>query len=172
MNILRSILLSAFCLASVSAQAAPTASEQVRQHLSDALHGQIKQLMTASFSKRPPPTGAPTAEQLNQQADALLQQALVRFGPQFTLPEQTAQPLISKGSNDADNLAAMKRNLETFKKVSLPLPTLVQHLHQQVEAGTISTGWDLELARRVSDTHLAEATEAQRGDAESRKKNP
>jgi hypothetical protein len=103
----RTTLLSLFCLAPVFASTAPTASDQARQRLTEALHDQIKQWFIALSAKRPPPTGALTDEQLNQQTDALLQQALARYGPVFTLPEQTAQLLLAKGPDDADNAAAM-----------------------------------------------------------------
>jgi hypothetical protein len=170
MKVLQSILLSAFCLVSASAHSAPTASEQARQRLTNALRGQIKQFLTASLSKNPPATGAPTEEQLNQQADSLLQQALVRYGPVFTLPETTAESLVTKGPNDADNAAAMKRNWETYKKIRGKLPALLKHLHEQFDAGAIKGGWDVEVARRVSDAHITEATDAQRRSEESKKK--
>ena len=172
MKALQSILLLTFCVVSVSAHAAPTTSEQVQQRLTNALGNQIKQFLTASVSKNPPATGAPTEEQLNRQADALVQQALVRYGPVFTLPGKTAESLMTKGPNDADNTAAMKRNWETYQKLPGKLPVLMKHLHEQFDAGAIKGGWDLEVARRVSDAHLTEATDALRRYEESQKGEP
>jgi hypothetical protein len=48
----------------------------------------------------------------------------------------------------------------------------MKRLHEQFEAGAISAGWDLELARLVSDAHLTEVLSAQRRYEESKKKNP
>jgi hypothetical protein len=168
----RAILLSLFCFVSVSSFADPGASDQVRQQLSDALRGQIKQWFVALYAKTPSPTAAPTEEQLDQRTDSLLQQALVHYDPVFTLPEETANRLLTKGPNDIDNGAAMKRNWEIYKKVALPLPDLMRRLHEQFEAGAISRGWDLELARRISDAHLTEVTNAQRRYEEAQKKTP
>jgi hypothetical protein len=166
MRILRAVLLAAFCLASVCTLAAPTASEQVRQRLVDALRGQIKQFITISVSKRPPPTGAPTEQEIEQQTDVILQQALVRCGPFFALSEEIAQRLLTKGPDDTDNAAALKRNWEVYKGMARILPGLTRHLHEQFDAGTINGGWDLELARRISDSIVAEARRYQ----ESQKK--
>jgi hypothetical protein len=79
---------------------------------------------------------------------------------------------VTKGPNDTDNTAAMKRNWETYKTLRGILPVLTKHLHEQFDAGAIKGGWDLEVARRVSDAHLAEATDAQRRQEESQKKKP
>ena len=155
-KLLQSILLAAFCLASVSAQAAPTASEQVRQHLTGALRGQIKQFITASVSKRLPPTGAPTEEEIEQHTDVALKQALVRLGSEFTLSEEIAQRLLTKGPDDTDNAAALKRNWEVYNERARILPLLLKHFHEEFDAGRINGGWDLEVARRVSDALVAE----------------
>ena len=164
--------LAALCLAAMGIQAAPTASEEVRQRLVDALRGQIKQFITASVNRRSPPTGAPTEERIKQETDILLQQALVRLGPEFTLSHEVARRLFTSGPDDTDNAAALKRNWEIYKEISGKLPVLIKHLHEQFDAGTITGGWDLEVARRVSDSVLSEAKDAQRRHKEAQKKKP
>jgi hypothetical protein len=171
MKRLQFVLLSVVCLAAVSARAAPAASDQVRRLLTEALRGQIKQLIAASLSKAPAGV-ALTKEQLDHQTDALLQQALVRYSGNFTLRETDAQSLLNKGPNDAGNLAAIKNNWEVYKKIVLPLPVLMKRLHDQVAAGAISGGWDLELARRISDAHLTDVTDAERRYEEAQKAHP
>ena len=171
MKRLQFILIFTVCLASLFAHAAPSASQHVRQRFDEALRNQIKQFLVASWSKKPPPRGDLTGEELDRETEVLTKKVLVRYGPAFMLQQHTAQALIAKGPNDTDNLAAVKLNWETYKKVPVPLPALLKYLHEQVDAGGIRKGWDLELARRISDAHLAEASDALRREEESQKKN-
>ena len=53
-------------------------------------------------------------------------------------------------------MEAMQRDIELWKKVRRPMPVLLKRMQDEVAAGKIRGGLELELTRRISEFHLQE----------------
>ena len=51
-------------------------------------------------------------------------------------------------------MAAMRRDIELWKQVERPMPVLLKRMQDEVTAGKIKGGLELELTRRISEFHL------------------
>lgn len=153
---LRFLLAGCLLLGAIS-HAAANASDTVRAKLEEALYGQLKIIVDRAAAH----DGVPP-EEAKRQLDDAFEKGRVRYAHFFSVSEGSARELLAKGPDDLANLLAMKINAEVYHQVHVPLPTLLEFLHIQVATRVIKGGWDLELARRVSDAHITEAIEAQK----------
>jgi hypothetical protein len=151
------LLLAGFLMLAAVIQANASASDTVRAKLEEALYGQLKIIVDRAAAH----DGIPPAEAKRQLDDAF-EKGRVRYAHFFSVSDGSARELLAKGPDDLANLLAMKVNAEFYHRVHVPLPTLLEFMHIQVATRVITGGWDLELARRISDAHIAEALEAEK----------
>jgi len=137
-------------LASVVAQQ-PSASEQLKEKFLAILKQQITAMMNEAASQA---RQAPTPDEISRAIESVMKEAQTNYGPLLTLPGAEANQLLTSGPNDKANLVAMQRDIELWKKVQRPMPVLLKRMQDEVAAGKIKSGLELELARRISEFHL------------------
>ena len=96
----------------------------------------------------------PTAEEISRTIASVMKEVEVSYGSLLTLSEAEANRLLANGPDDEANIAAMRRDSELWKKVERPLPVLFKRMQDEVTAGKIKGGLELELTRRISEFHL------------------
>jgi hypothetical protein len=148
---MRAALLLLFCMVSGSgfAQQSP-ASENVREVFITILRKQIAEFVTRSASQ----SSHMTPEQKASQIESLVKEASTAYAPIISLSESEADRLLTTGPDDKANMEAMQRNIELWKKVQRPMPVLYKRMQDDVAAGQIKDGLELELVRRISEFHL------------------
>ena len=137
-------------LASVVAQQ-PSASEQLKEKFLAVLRQQVTAIMSEAASQAPQ---APTPEEISRAIESVMKEVQTNYGPLLTLPESEANQLLTTGPNNKANLAAIQQDIELWKKVQRPMPVLLKRMQDEVAAGKIKSGLELELTRRISEFHL------------------
>jgi hypothetical protein len=153
---LRLLFFVCLLLSAVS-HAAASASETVRAKLEEALYGQLKIIADRSAAH-----DGLAPEEAKRELDAAFEKGRERYARFFSVSEGSAKELLEKGPDDLANLIAMKVNSEVYQHVQVKLPTLLEFMHHEVATRTIKGGWELELARRISDAHVEEVLAAQK----------
>ena len=97
-----------------------------------------------------------TPDEVVRVVESVMKEAQANYGPLLTLPEAEADQLLTTGPNSKANLAAIRRDIELWKKVQRPMPVLLKRMQDEVAAGKIKSGLELELIRRISEFHLQE----------------
>lgn len=144
------LVLALIVIAPAMAQQS-SASEQLKEKFLAILRGEIAQQMNAAAQQAAMP---PTAAEISAQIDGIMVEATKAYGPFLILPETEANRLLTIGPDDKANMAAMQRDIELWKKVQRPMPVLYKQMQEQVAAGKIKGGLELELTRRISEFHL------------------
>ena len=137
-------------LASVLAQQ-PSASEQLKEKFLAILKQQVSAMMNEAASQA---RQSPAAEEISRAIESVMEEAQTNYGPLLTLPEAEASQSLTTGPDNKANLAAMQRDIELWKKVQRPMPALLKRMQDDVAAGKIKGGLELELTRRISEFHL------------------
>ena len=137
-------------LVSVVAQQ-PSASEQVKEKFLAIFKQQVTAMLNEAASQA---RQAPTPEEMSRTIESVMKEVQTNYGPLLSLPEAEANQLLTIGSNNKANLAAMQRDIELWKEVRRPMPVLLKRMQGEVAAGKIKGGLELELTRRVSEFHL------------------
>jgi hypothetical protein len=139
-------------LASVKAQQ-PSVSEELKEKFLAILKQQVTAMMNEAASQA---RQAPTPEEISRAIESVMKEAQTNYGPLLTLPEAEANQLLTTGPNNKANLAAIQRDIERWRKVQRPMPVLLKRMQDEVVAGKIQSGLELELTRRISEFHLSQ----------------
>jgi hypothetical protein len=125
-------------------------SEQLKQKFIAILNDQLSKLVAAHASESP----QLPADEIAKGVHAFTAKAAVVYAPLITLSDDDAHRLLTTGPNDEANMAAMQRDIELWRRVERPLPTLYKQMQDDVTNGEIKGGLELELTRRISEFHL------------------
>jgi hypothetical protein len=127
-----------------------SASEQLKEQFIAILKQQLSEMTAKAGAENPHVTG----EEITKRVDALTSGAATAYSALVALPEHEARRLLIVGPDDKDNRTAMQRNIDLWKKVERPMPTLYKRMQDEVITGEIAGGLELELTRRISEFHL------------------
>jgi hypothetical protein len=127
-----------------------SSSEQLRQEFISILNQQLFKLVVAGTADNPqvPP------DEIDKGVHDLTVKAAQAYAALIALPEGEAHRLLTIGPDDRANMAAMHRDIELWKGVERPMPTLCKQMQDEVTNGEIKSGLELELTRRISEFHL------------------
>lgn len=149
--IMRASLLLLFCMVSGSLLAQqPSTSAKLKEAFLAILRKRTAEFMTQSAGQ----TSQMTPEEKERQIESLLKQASDAYASIIILPETEANQLLATGPDDIANMKAMQQDIEVWKKVQRPMPALYKRMQDEVAAGQIKGGLELELTRRISEFHL------------------
>lgn len=149
--IMRASLLLLFCMVSGSLLAQqPSASAKLKEAFLAILRKQTAEFMAQSAGQ----TSQMTPEEKERQIESLVKQASDAYASIIILPEAEANQLLATGPDDIANMKAMHQDIELWKKVQRPMPALYKRMQDEVAAGQIKGGLELELTRRISEFHL------------------
>jgi len=149
--IMRAALFLLFCMVSGSLLAQqPSASAKLKEAFLAILRKQTAEFMTQSAGQ----TSQMTPEEKEHQIESLLKQASDAYASIIILPEAEANQLLTTGPDDIANMKAMQLGIELWMKVQRPMPALYKRMQDEVAAGQIKGGLELELTRRISEFHL------------------
>lgn len=141
------IFLSA--VASVRAEQ-PAASEQLKQKFMTIFRQELSEMVAPAVAANP----RISVEELSHYTDDLVARGSAAYASVFNLPDSEAKRLLTNGTDDQTNLTAMWRDIELWKKVEVPMPTLYKQMQDKVTSGRVTRGLELELTRRISEFHL------------------
>lgn len=130
----------------------PTASQQLKEKYLAIVQRQILGMLTLLAVRNPQFGG----DDVKQATDSMMKDVETNYGALFTLPEAEANRLLTAGPDDKANMAAMKSDIELWKKVERPMPALYKKMQDDVSAGKIKGGLELDVTRRISEFHLRE----------------
>jgi hypothetical protein len=148
---MRIIFVSLFLTVVVSILAQQTsASEQLREKFVVILKQQLSEMVGSAAEKDP----QMPAEEVAKGVDALTRKGAAVYRALLTVPEGEANRLLTTGPDNNANMAAMRHDIELWKRVERPMPTLYRKMQTEVTNGQISDGLELELTRRISEFHL------------------
>ncbi len=147
---MRALILVLALAALAPAAQEPAASQQLKEKFLGILKGQITEMLKLIAGR----DERFTADDVTQGAESMMKEVETSYGPLLTLPEAEAGRLLTTGPDDKANMAAMKRDIELWKKVQRPLPALYKKMQDDVTIGVIKGGLPLELTRRLSEFHL------------------
>jgi hypothetical protein len=147
---MRSLIAALFAtLASIMAQEI-SASKQLEEKFLAIVKEQVTAMMHEAANQ------APTPEEISRVMKSVMKEIQTNYGSLLTLPEAEANQLLTTGPDNEANLAAVRRDIELWKKVQRPMPVLLRRMQDEVVAGKIKGGLELDLTRRISDFHLQE----------------
>jgi hypothetical protein len=128
----------------------PSASEHLKERFLAILTQQVTAMMNEATSQAPKP------DEVSRAIESVMREVKANYGPLLTVPETEANQVLTTGPNNKANLTAIQRDIELWKKVQRPMPVLLKRMQDDVAAGKINTGLELELTRRISEFHLQE----------------
>jgi hypothetical protein len=144
---MRALIMTVILAAVAPLYAQVTPSQQLKEKFLAILRNQVTEMISSSGS-------ASSSDETSRQIEAVMTEINASYGPLLTLPENEAARLLTTDPDDRANSAAMRRDIELWKKVQRPLPVLYKRMQDDVENGTIKGGLELELTRRISEFHL------------------
>jgi len=149
---MRALIPTLLVVAGVSAMAQQrSASLQLKASFLAVFRNEVIAIMDEAASQA---LRRPTTEEISRTIESVMKEVEASYGSLLTLSEAQAHRLLSNGPDDETNIAAMRRDIELWKKVERPMPVLLKRMQDEVAAGKIKGGLELELTRRISEFHL------------------
>jgi len=128
----------------------PPASQQLKEKYLAILRKQVIEMMTLLAVRNP----QFTEEDVKEGTESLMKEVEAGYAPLLTVPEAEANSLLTTGPDDKANMGAMQRDMELWKKSQRPLPAIYKKMQDDVSAGKIKGGLELDLTRRISEFDL------------------
>lgn len=149
---MRPVFLPLLFAMAVSALAQePSASEQLKEKFLSILKPQVTAMMDEAAGQA---AQAPSAEEISSVIASVMKEARTNYGQLLTLPKAKADQILTTGPDDKANVEAMQRDIELWRKVQRPMPVLLKRMQDEVAAGQIKGGLELELVLLISEFHL------------------
>jgi hypothetical protein len=139
-----------FCVSALALAEQSSPSEQLRQEFISILYQQLSKLVVARTADNPQVSSDEIAKGVHE----LTVKAAHAYAALIAVPQEEAHRLLTIGADNEANMAAMHRNIEVWKRVERPMPTLCKQMQDEVTNGEIKGGLELELTRRISEFHL------------------
>ena len=143
-------LLAFFWISALAPAEQLSPSEQLRQEFVSILYQQLSKLVVAGTADNPQMSSDEIAKGVHE----LTVKATDAYAELIAVPQEEAHRLLTIGPDDKANMAAMHRDIELWKGVERPMPTLCKQMQDEVTNGEIKGGLELELTRRISEFHL------------------
>ena len=145
------IFMSVFGLSVAGASAEPRpASVELRDRFVAILRREAQQATDAARI-----SSYLTAAEKKNRVEMLTSGLVERYAALISLPDDGAKTLL-QAADDEENCAAIADDLGAWQALAKPLPGILAQLLKKIDAGEITGGLPLELAKRMSDFHLRE----------------
>ncbi len=149
---MRALIPTLLVVAVVSAMAQQrSASLQLKASFLAIFRNEVIAMMDEAASQA---LRRPRTVEVSGTIESVMREVEVGYGSLLTLSEAEANRLLTNGPDDETNMAAMRRDIELWKQVERPMPVLLKRMQDEVTAGKIKGGLELELTRRISEFHL------------------
>ena len=145
---MRSLVAALFATIGSSIAQEGSASKQLEQRFLAIVTDEVTSMMREVTGQ------PPTAEEVSRVMKSAIREIQTSYGSLLILPEAEANQLLTIGPDNEANVVAMQRDVDLWKKVQRPMPTLLRRMQVDFATGKLNGGLELELARRISEFHL------------------